>query len=116
MNAANPGELYLLLDRDGALIVFQESGSSWAGVLGFTSEEKAREFLAASHLDAAEIAAIDRGDPASVAGLVAGVKPRAVRYLLLDLDYRTGRCIQIEFEGDRLGFERERQLTPRPAH
>ena len=116
MNAAGPGELHLLLDRDGSLIVFQESGSSWAGVLGFTSEDKAREFIAASHLDAAEIAAIDRGDAASVAALVAGVKRRAVRYLLLDLDYRTGHCIQIEFEGDRLGFERERQLTPRPAH
>jgi len=116
LSAAGSGDLHLLLDRDGALIVFQESGSAWAGVLGFSSEEKAREFIAASRLEAAEIAAIDRADAQSVAALVANVKRRAVRYLLLDLDYRTGRCIQIDFEGDRLGLERERQLTPRPAH
>jgi len=116
LNAAAPGELHLLLDRAGSLIVFQESDHAWAGALAFTSEQRARDFIAASHLEAAEIATIDRADAESVAALVASVKPRAVRHLLLDLDYRTGRCIQIEFEGDRFGAERERQLTPRPAH
>jgi hypothetical protein len=115
LNAPDSRELHLLLDRDGSLIVFQETGSSWAAVLAFTSEDKARDFLAASHLEAGEIASLDGADPENVAALVANVKRRAVRYLLLDLDYRTGRCIQVEFEGDRFGLERERQLSPRPA-
>ncbi|HTW88068.1 MAG TPA: hypothetical protein VMD75_08680 [Candidatus Binataceae bacterium] len=114
MNAAAARELHLLLDGDGALIVFQEKGSSWAGVLAFTSEDKARDFLAVSHLEASEIASIDGDDAENVAALVGSVKRRAVRYLLLDLDYRTGHCIQVEFEGDKLGHERERHLSPRP--
>jgi hypothetical protein len=114
LNAAGARELHLLLDGEGALIVFQEKGSSWAGVLAFTSEDQARDFLAASHLEVSEIASIDGGDAENVAALVANLKRRAVRYLLLDLDYRTGHCIQVEFEGDRLGLERERQLSPRP--
>jgi len=116
LNASGSGELYFLLDRGGSLIVFQETESAWVGVLAFTSEQKARDFIATSHLEAAEIAAIDRGDAEAVVALVTNVKRRAVRYVLLDLDYRTGRCIQIDFEGDRFGQERERQLAPRPAH
>ncbi len=114
MNAAGPRELHLLLDREGSLIVFQETGSAWAGVLAFTSEEKARDFLGASRLEAGEIASIDGADAENVAALVANVKRRAVRYLLLDLDYRTGHCTQVDFEGDKFGLERERQLSPRP--
>ena len=114
MNADGPRELHLLLDREGSLIVFQERGSSWAGVLAFTSEEKARDFLGASRLDAGEIVSIDCADAENVAALVASVKRRAVRYLLLDLEYRTGRCIQVEFEGDKFGLEHARQLSPRP--
>ena len=59
MNALAAKELHLLLDSAGALIVYQEEGTHWAGVLGFSSEERAREFVAASHLDAAETAAIE---------------------------------------------------------
>lgn len=115
MNAAGSRELHLLLDRDGSLIVFQETGNAWAGVLAFTSEDKARDFIAASHLEVSEIATIDSADADSVAALVANVKRRAVRYLLLDLDYRSGHCIQVEFEGDKFGLERERQLSPRAS-
>jgi len=114
LNAVGARELHLLLDRDGALIVFQETATAWAGVLAFSSEDKARDFLAASHLEAGEIAALDCAEADNVAALVANVKRRAVRYLLLDLDYRSGHCIQIEFEGDKFGRESERQFTPRP--
>jgi hypothetical protein len=116
LSAAGTRELHLLLDREGSLIVFQETGSSWAGVLAFTSETLARDFLAVSHFEASEIVSIDADDAQNVATLVANVKRRAVRYLLLDLDYRTGHCIQVEFEGDQFGLEHERQLGPRPPH
>ncbi len=112
LNALAAKELHLLLDSAGALIVYQEEGTHWAGVLGFSSEERAREFVAASHLDAAETAAIDPADPAQVASLVNAVKQRAVRYLLLDLDWRSGECVQVEFEGNSFGASRERQFTP----
>src|SRR4029077_7045201 len=59
LSALAAKELHLLLDSSGALIVYQEEGTHWAGVLGFSSEARAREFVAASHLDAAETAAID---------------------------------------------------------
>jgi hypothetical protein len=87
LNAPGSGELHFLLDRGGSLIVFQETESAWAGVLAFTSEQKARDFIATSHLDVAEIAAIDRGDAEAVVALVTNVKRRAVRYVLLDLEY-----------------------------
>ena len=112
MNALAAKELHLLLDSAGALIVYQEEGTHWAGVLGFSSEERAREFVAASHLDATETAAIDPADPAQVASLVSAVKQRAVRYLLLDLDWRIGECVQVEFEGSSFGVSRERRFTP----
>ena len=101
-----------MLDRTGAVIVFQEKGASWAGMLAFSSETNAREFVRTSMLEVAEIAAFDCTDAANVAALIASVKPRAVRYMLLDLDYRTGRCIQIEFEGDGFGVRCERQMSP----
>jgi hypothetical protein len=111
-----PTELHFLLDSGGALIVFQEKEASWAGVLAFSSEARAREFLRQSNLEAAEIAAIASGDRAGIAQLIMLVKPRAVRNLLLDLDYATGKCIRVEFQGDALGAAVEHQFTlPQPA-
>jgi hypothetical protein len=110
-----PKELHLLLDSAGALIVFQEKGAPWAGVLAFSNEDKAREFCRVSNLDAAEVAAISTADPQAVAGLVASIKRRAIRNLLLDLDYKTGACTQIDFKGDSFGHAAPRQFTP-PAH
>ncbi|MGC1677774.1 MAG: hypothetical protein WA740_09585 [Candidatus Binataceae bacterium] len=104
-------ELHFLLDRNGALIAFQTTGASWAAVLTFTSETRAREFVRQSNLDAAEIAAIDCADATAVAELVRNVKRRAIRNLLLDLDYASGKCLSIEFEGDALGIARDYQLT-----
>ncbi len=116
MSAIAGKELFFLLDRAGALIVYQEKGASWAGLLAFSSEAKAEEFRRASNLDVAEVAAIVADDRDAVARLIAAVKPRAVRNLLLDLDYRTGHCTEVAFEGDRLGASRERQFTPAHQH
>lgn len=109
-------ELFFLLDSAGALIVFQENRANWAGVLAFSNEEKAREFCRVSNLDAAEVAAISTADRDAVAALVNSVKRRAVRNLLLDLDYKTGACTQIEFEGDAFGASTARQFVPRDRH
>ncbi len=108
-----PGELFFLLDQRGALIVFQENETAWAGLLAFSSEAKAREFADASRLEVSDTAAIDASDAASVAALIDSVKKRAVRNLLLDLDYRSGKCIAIEFAGSTLGPSRELQFAPR---
>ncbi len=112
MSAPLASEIHLLLDSAGALIVYQEEGAHWAGVLGFSSEARAREFVAASHLEAAEMGAIDPADPAQVASLIEAVKRRAVRCLLLDLDWRTGTCVQVEFEGNAFGAAREHRFNP----
>jgi len=106
-------ELHFLLDRSGALIVFEEKDTAWAGVLAFSSDELAREFCRTSKLSAAEIASIAAADRDSIAALIREVKRRAVRYILLDLDYHSGRCVQIDFDGDALGSRRERQFSPR---
>jgi hypothetical protein len=105
-------ELYFLFDRAGALVAYQEKEASWAGVLAFSSEDEARKFLRESGSEAHEIAALPTVDSSSIAALIRQVKSRAVRYLLLDLDYRSGRCIQVEFEGDGFGETRERQFVP----
>ncbi|HZC45385.1 MAG TPA: hypothetical protein VE243_02855 [Candidatus Acidoferrum sp.] len=115
MSSSIPTEIHLLLDSAGALIVFQEKGATWAGVLAFSSEDKAREFCRTSNLDAAEIAAISTADSDAVASLIASIKRRAIRNLLLDLDYKTGLCTQIDFDGDTFGLATSRQFTP-PAH
>jgi hypothetical protein len=115
VTAALPKELHLLLDSAGALIVFQEKGATWAGVVAFSSEDKAREFCRVSNLDAAEVAAISTGDTEAVAGLIASIKRRAIRNLLLDLDYKTGGCTQIDFDGISFGAMTPRQFTP-PTH
>jgi predicted transcriptional regulator len=107
-----PDDFHFLLDAAGALIVFQETGASWASVIAFSSEERARQFIARSNLDVAEIAAISADDSESMAELIRNVKRGAVRNLLLDLDYATGECVAIEFEGDALGISREYQLSP----
>ncbi len=109
-------EIHLLLDSGGALIVFQERGATWAGVLAFTSEDKAREFCRQSHLDAAEVGTISTHDREAVAALVNSIKRRAIRNLLLDLDYKAGTCTQIDFDGDSFGAETARQLTPPSKH
>jgi hypothetical protein len=115
VSAALPKELHLLLDSAGALIVFQEKGATWAGVVAFSSEDQARDFCRVSNIDAAEVAAISTGDTEAVAGLIASIKRRAIRNLLLDLDYKTGACTQIDFDGDSFGNAVPRQFTP-PTH
>jgi hypothetical protein len=115
LSAELPAELHFLLDASGALIVFQQRDASWAGVLAFSSEERAREFLERSRLDARDIAAIATGDRAGIAQLIAMVKRRAVRNLLLDLDYATGKCMRVEFEGDGLGAAVAHQFSPQPS-
>jgi hypothetical protein len=109
-----PAELHFLLDRDGSLIVFQEKGASWAGLLAFSTESLARSFCDRSRLDVAEIVSIASADVDSLARLIADVKRRAVRNLLFDLDYATGRCTRVEFDGDRLGSATGHQFTPEP--
>ena len=116
MSELIPREIHLLLDSVGALIVFQEKGAPWAGVLAFTSEDKAREFCTQSNLDAATIGAISTDDREAVAALVNSIKRRAIRNLLLDLDYKTGACTQIDFDGDAFGAAMPRQFTPHDHH
>ena len=111
MNPTGCKELYFLLDADGAIVAYQEKEQSWAGALAFSSEEKARNFLRASHLEVAEIVAIDAEDHPNLRALIATLKRRPIRYLLLDLDYQTGTCRQVDFEDDALGAIRERQFV-----
>lgn len=111
------GEIHFLLDQDGAIIAFEEREQPWAGALAFSSEQRARDFIALSRAAAREIAAFDTTDREALAGLIGALKPRAIRYLLLDLDYRSGACHQIEFHGERLGRAAARQFTPMtPPH
>ncbi|MGA2411178.1 MAG: hypothetical protein ABSG46_12420 [Candidatus Binataceae bacterium] len=104
-------ELYFLLDAEGALIAFQEKDHSWAGALAFSSEASARRFADQSRLDAAEVAGIDTADSATVAALIKTIKRRPIRYLLLDLDYQSGQCRQIDFDGDTFGAVTPRQFV-----
>ncbi|HKV53131.1 MAG TPA: hypothetical protein VJN94_00690 [Candidatus Binataceae bacterium] len=116
MNSSGCKELYFLLDRGGAIVAYQEKEQSWAGALAFSSEELAQKFLTASNLEASEIAAIDAEDREALGGLVATLKRRPIRYLLLDLDYQSGKCRQIDFDGDGLGAARERQFVAAHPH
>jgi hypothetical protein len=109
---ADPKEFHFLLDSTGALIVFQETGSTWANVLAFSTENRAREFIRQSKLEVAEIAAIAASNGEEMAKLIRSVKPRAVRNLLLDLDYASGDCLAVEFEGDALGIAHDYRLSP----
>jgi hypothetical protein len=110
---SNLREIYFLLNGAGSLVVYQEKDTSWLGVLAFSSEAKAREFVAASKLDVSDLVAIGASDAESIAGLIAQVKKRMVRNLLLDLDYVSGECTIVEFEGDRLGPTRPWQFEPK---
>jgi hypothetical protein len=109
-----PNELHFLLDGEGAFIAFQEKDHSWAGALAFSSEAVARRFVQQSRLEAAEIAAIDSADHPSVAALIGALKRRPIRYLLLDLDYQTGKCCQVEFDSDHFGAITDRQFAAAP--
>jgi hypothetical protein len=116
VNATGCNELHFLIDASGAIIAYQEKDHSWAGALAFSTEELARSFLGASHLEVAEIAAIDPEDSANLRVLVTGLKRRPIRYLLLDLDYRTGACRQVDFAGEGLGTIRERHFVVPHSH
>ena len=100
---ANVSEIFFLLDGAGSLVVYQEKDTSWLGVLAFSTEANAQEFCRDSNLDASESPRSRRRSAESIAGLITQVKKRMVRNLLLDLDYTTGECTIVEFEGDRLG-------------
>ena len=106
-------ELHFLLDGSGSIVVYQEKDTSWLGVLAFSSESKARAFVEASKLEVSDIVAIRSSDSESIAALIAQVKKRMVRNLLLDLDYASGECTIVEFEGDRLGPTRSWRFEPR---
>ena len=110
---AGLSEIYFLLDGGGSLVVYQEKDTSWLGVLAFSSEALAREFVEASKLQVSDIVAIEGSDAQSIAGLIAQVKKRLVRNLLLDLDYATGECTLVEFEGDHFGPTRSWRFEPR---
>ena len=106
-------EIYFLLDGGGSIVVYQEKDTSWLGVLAFSSESNARAFVEASKLDISDVVAIATSDQASIAGLIAQVKKRLVRNLLLDLDYVSGECTIVEFEGDHFGPTRSWRFEPR---
>ncbi|HZP45317.1 MAG TPA: hypothetical protein VFB15_06695 [Candidatus Binataceae bacterium] len=112
MSSLDCAELHFLLDRSGAIIAFQEKERAWAGALAFSSEELARRFIASSNLEVAEIVTLEVADPTAVSALIASLKKRPIRCLLLDLDYRSGAYQQVDFVGDRLGEVTPRQLTP----
>jgi hypothetical protein len=109
-------ELHFLLDAGGALIAFQEKDQSWAGALVFSSEELARRFIELSRLDVAEIASLATSDRSSIAALIAAMKRQPIRYALQDLDFHTGHCTQIDFEGDAFGAATERQFVAAHRH
>ncbi len=108
--------LHFLIDAGGALVAFQEKDQSWAGALMFSSEDLARRFIELSHLDVAEIASLAADDRESIAALIATLKRRPIRYALLDLDYQTGACKQIDFDGNTFGTASERQFTAAHRH
>lgn len=116
MSSLDSAELNFLLDGAGAIIAFQEKDQSWAGALAFSSEALARGFIAASHLEVAEVATVDVADRESIAALITALKKRPIRYLLLDLDYHTGACRQVDFDGASLGAVTSRQFTAPQGH
>ena len=111
MSAIASKALHFLIDAEGALIAFQEKEQSWAGALAFSSEDLARRFIVLSRLDVAEIVSLATDDHASIAALIAAMKRRPIRYALLDLDYQSGHCTQIDFEGEGFGAATERQFV-----
>lgn len=93
------------------MVAYQEKEAPWAGVLAFSSEELARRFWRESGCQAREVAALPVADRAAVGSLIRQVKGRAIRCLFLDLDYRRGICLQVEFEGEDFGEAREKRFT-----
>jgi len=106
------GDLYFLLDRNGALLAFREHVAPWAAVVAFSSEAGAARFSRDSSSDGCEIAAVEAGDESSLRAIINQVKSRGIRYLLLDLDYRRGDCTRYEFEGDWFGPSQPHQFRP----
>jgi hypothetical protein len=116
VNPLECAELYFLLDHGGAIIAYQEKDQSWAGALAFSSEQSARKFIETSRLDVEEVAAVATDDTESIGALIAAMKGRPIRYILLDLDYHTGQCRQVDFEGGGLGAIKERQFVAHHTH
>ena len=116
MSAVVAKELHFLLDPDGALVAFQEKSASWMSLLAFSTVDIAQDLIADSGLKASEIVSIASGDADSIARLIRTVKQRAIRNLLLDLDYKTGRCLRVEFVGERLGDATEHQFLSDHHH
>lgn len=116
MNSLDCAEVHFLLDSAGAIIAFQEKDQSWAGALAFSTEENARAFAQQSRLEVNEIAAVSTADSASIAALIAAMKRRPIRYVLLDLDYQSGKCRQVDFEGDGFGAVTDRQFVAQHHH
>ena len=69
-----------------------------------------------AHPNLPEIASLATDDRESIAALIAAMKRRPIRYALLDLDYHTGLCKQIDFEGDAFGTATERQFVAAHRH
>jgi hypothetical protein len=105
-------ELHFLLRPDGSLVAYQEDGAAWAAVVAFSTDDLARNFCRDSGLTGAQIAAIDPNDSQSVAALVRQIKMSAIRFIFLDLDYRSGHATRIQLESDRLGARSDYQVTP----
>jgi hypothetical protein len=116
VNRLECAELYFLLDSDGAIIAYQETDQSWAGALAFSSEELAHKFIETSRLEVAEVAAVATDDAEGVGTLIAAMKRRPIRHILLDLDYQTGQCRQVDFEGAGFGAIKERQFVAPHIH
>jgi hypothetical protein len=116
VSTLDSAELNFLLDHAGAIIAFQEKDQSWAGALAFSSEALAHRFIAASHLEVAEVATVDVADRVGIAALITALKKRPIRYLLLDLDYHAGTCRQIDFDGVSLGAVTSRHFTAPHRH
>jgi hypothetical protein len=64
------GDLYFVLDREGALVAYREKLAPWAGVVAFTSEEAAAQFCRDSACQGCEIAAVTAGDEASLRAII----------------------------------------------
>ncbi len=107
------GELCFLADEAGALIAYQETGASWTSLLAFSDEEKALEFRRRGGLVNCAVVAIDLADEASVRALITQVKRRAVRSLLLDLNFDSGHCQEVELIGQAFANPTERRLAPK---
>jgi hypothetical protein len=116
VNSLDCAEVHFLLDSAGAIIAFQEKDQSWAGALAFSTEENARAFARQSRLEVTEIAAVSTADSVSIAALIAAMKRRPIRYVLLDLDYQSGKCRQVDFEGDGFGAVTDRQFVAQHHH